>query len=392
MSFPHTLLIVSHVVHYRHEGRLFAYGPYAREMDVWADLFPCLLIAAPCRDEAPTEDCLAFSGTNITILPQRETGGTTLSKKLVQIALLPVLILGLARAMRRADALHVRCPGNLGLLGAALGPLFLSYRIAKYAGQWSDYPGEARTVRLQKALLRSRWWRSPVLVYGRWPDQPAHVVPFFTSILTEDQIDRARSASELARPAGPLRVLYVGRLSAAKHVDTLLEAISELTQRSVDVTCTVVGDGPQRPALEELVNRLGLRDRVTMAGGMDHTRVLEYYEQSDVLVLISETEGWPKAIAEGMAFGLVCVGSDRGLIPVMLGEERGLVVPPGDARALTSALTRIADDPENCAAMRVRASRWACRYSLGRLRDAIAHLLAEHWKVALHQGDNSRSA
>src|SRR4051794_1463353 len=118
------LLITSHVIHYSYQGRLYAYGPYAREIDLWADLFSDVAIASPCRDELPPGDCLPFERRNISILPQKEAGGETLSAKLGLIASIPAMIWDLARAMRSADAIHVRCPGNLGLLGVLLAPLF----------------------------------------------------------------------------------------------------------------------------------------------------------------------------------------------------------------------------------------------------------------------------
>src|SRR5438874_1443075 len=113
---------------------LFAYGPYAREIDIWADLFPEVVIAAPCRVAAPPADCLRFTRPNIRLSPQREKGGETLRAKLSQIFALPALTLGLVRVIRGADAVHVRCPGNLGLIGAAVAPLFSTRLVAKYAG------------------------------------------------------------------------------------------------------------------------------------------------------------------------------------------------------------------------------------------------------------------
>src|SRR5438552_673673 len=172
------LLVVSHVLHYRHEGRLFAYGAYAREIDIWGDLFPEVLIAAPLRDEEPPGDAIAFSRSNITVLPQLETGGNALGAKAVQLLAIPAHLWRLLQAMRIADAIHVRCPGNLGLLSCLLAPCFRKPRIVKYAGQWKNYAGESWTWRFQKWLLRSRWWRAPVLIYGKWPDQPGHIIPF----------------------------------------------------------------------------------------------------------------------------------------------------------------------------------------------------------------------
>lgn len=378
------LLIVSSAIHYRHGGRLFAYGPYAREIDIWADLFPQVRIAAPCRDETPPGDCLPFTRANIAVVPQRETGGDSLRAKVAQIVMLPLLVSGLCRAMRHADAIHIRCPGNLGLLSIFLAPLFSRRRIAKYAGQWSGYAGEPWTVRLQRKLLRSRLWRAPVTVYGRWANQPSHVVAFFTSILTDEQVARARDAARRKRfDAATPRILYVGRLYEGKNVDVLLAALGALKQQGIELSCDIVGEGHLRASLEEQVASLGLQERVEFAGGVDFERVLEFYERADVLVLASENEGWPKAIAEGMAFGLVCIGSDTGFVPEMLAEGRGIVVAPGDAAALASALRRIAASPEDCAQMSARACVWAQKYSLEGLREALRELFAAHWHVSL---------
>lgn len=378
------LLIVSHVVHYYAEGRIFAYGPYAREIDVWADLFPQVRIAAPTRQQLPPADCLAFTRSNISMHPVTETGGSSFGAKLRQLASLPSLVGALCEAMRRADAIHVRCPGNLGLLGAVLAPLFSPHLVAKYAGQWSGYPGEPLTVRLQRFLLRSSWWRGPVTVYGRCPGQPAKIVPFFTSALTTEQMTRARAAVQRKRAIDlPLRVLYTGRLTASKNVDTLLNAVPTLRQRGVAISCVLLGDGPERAGLEALSAKLGIDQEVRFAGALPLPRVLDFYDWADVLVLASETEGWPKAIAEAMAFGVICVGSNRGFIPQMLGEGRGIVLAPRDISALASALGRIATEPEKFELMRKKAAQWSQHYSLDELRLALQDLLSAQWGVAL---------
>ncbi len=371
------LCIVSHVVHYRQGGAVHAYAPYAREIEIWADLFPEVRIAAPCEDTVPPGDTAPIARPNVRMAPQPHTGGDSYGAKLKQLALLPALAVSLAGPMRAADAIHVRCPGNLGLLGVLLAPLFSRRRIAKYAGQWSDYEGEAPTVRLQKALLRSRWWGAPVTVYGAWPDQPAPIVPFFTSVLDGQQVERARRAAS-SRTASPAsRVLFVGRLSRSKNVHVLLAALGRLRKEGIDLPCTIVGDGPERAALEAQAAELGVA--ASFAGGVDFDSVLAFYETHDVLVLASETEGWPKAIAEAMAFGLVCVGSDRGLIPQMLGEGKGLIVPPGDETALTDALRKVAADFQEALEMGRRAAAWGQRYSLESLRDELRALMERWW-------------
>ncbi len=376
-------MIVSHVTHYSWDGALHAYSPYAREIDIWADLFPSVIIAAPLRCEPPPDNATRFTRANIEVMRQPELGGDTWPAKLQQLAMLPVSLWQLGRAMTRADAIHVRCPGNLGLLGVCLAPLFSRYLVAKYAGQWPDYPGSTLANRLQKRLLRSRYWRGPVTVYGTWNPQPRHIVPFFTSVMTGDQIARARRTARRDFDDPVLRVLYVGALAPWKNVDVLIRSVGALRDHGVRATCDLVGEGPARKGLERLAASLGLAQVVRFAGAVQPDRVLDYYERAHALVLASNSEGWPKALVEGMSFGLVCIGSDRGLMPQMLDDGRGFVVPPRDEPALTAALLSVASAPDRLADMRARAACWGQSYSLEDLRDALADLLTTWWGVRI---------
>ncbi|MGH9801824.1 MAG: glycosyltransferase family 4 protein, partial [Blastocatellia bacterium] len=245
----------------------------------------------------------------------------------------------------------------------------------------------------QRAILKSKWWPGVVTVYGEWPNQPSHVVPFFTSVLNAQQSTRAvaaaknRTAVDLSNRN--LRLLYVGRLSKAKNIHAVIAAIAELKAEGLTIECDIVGDGPEREALEKRVAESQLQSQVSFAGGVDFDSVLNFYERADVLALISETEGWPKAIAEAMAFGLVCIGSDRGLVPRMLGkmlgvglqESRGLVIEPGDTVALAEALRQIAAEPSEYFRLGQRAAAWSANYSLEGLREALRDLLSERWQI-----------
>jgi len=381
--------VVSNVVHYDSGDGLHAYGPYARELDIWADLFDEVTIFGPCRNTRPPGDSVPFTRRNITIVPQKERGGDSLKDKLSLILAVPGMIRDLMRGMATVDAVHVRCPGNLGLLGVVLARFVARKRIAKYAGQWTHYPGEQLTIRLQRWLLGSRWWGAPVTVYGQWDHQPPHVIPFFTSLMDADHMGRARLAIERRESSPELRIVYLGRLTASKNVDVLFRAMRSVIAQGLRVRCTGVGEGPERQSLEHLATELSLAKNVRFTGGVPHEEISSILEDADVLVLVSETEGWPKAIAEAMAFGLVCIGSDRGLIPQMLGEGRGIVVTPRDADALAKELGRIARDPERCRGMRERAATWAQQYSLEGLREALRRLLNERWGTRIPPVDRA---
>ena len=383
------LVIVSHVRHYQSAGHLHAYAPYAREVEVWADLFDEVVIAAPLCTAGPVGDCGAIRRSNVQIAPQRELGGEGRAAKLKLAWNLPAMAWDLCRALRQGDAIHVRCPGNLGFLGAILAPFFSNNLVAKFAGQWNSNPTDPLSVRFQRALLRSRWWRGPVTVCGNWPDLPPHVVPFFSSAVTAEEVTRATLSVQERTPDEAKHILFVGRLSKSKNVDILLRAVARLRFERFCCTCTIVGDGPERAALQALSSSLGVNDSVEFTGGVPFNRVLELYARSGILVLVSQSEGWPKAIAEGMAFGLVAIGSNLGWIPEMLAEGRGFVVPPRNVEALASTLREILNNPGEHAAMRERAAAWSQNYSLDGLRESLGALLAKSWGMRIHTESKS---
>jgi glycosyltransferase involved in cell wall biosynthesis len=389
--FPLKLVIVTHVVHYRHAGRIYAYAPYAREMELWGGLFDAIIIAAPCREQEPPGDCAPIEVEKLSVQPQREVGGEGWASKVKSIVMLPVLMWELSQALRLGDAIQVRSPGNLGFLGSLLGPLFSKRLVAKYAGQWTPNANDPFSIRLQRGVLRSRWWRGPVTVYGNWPDEPAHIVPVFNSVLTDDQIARAEDAIRSRRTEELRHVLFVGRLSRSKNVDVLLNALGRLKAEGIAFTATIVGEGPELASLQQLSAELGLRECVEFAGGVSFDQVVELLQRSGVLVLASQTEGWPKAIVEAMAFGLVAIGSDVGLIPIILDENRGLLVPPRDADALTEALRGPLASPQDYAGMRASAASWARQYSMGALRESLRSLLGKWWDVAADPSGASRT-
>ena len=374
-----SLLIVTRVTHYRHNGKLYAYGPYAREIDIWADLFPQVLIASSLEEGPPAPDCTALTRQNISVVPVIDECGHGWVAGFRQLLSLPLVVWQLAKYMRTADAIHVRCPNDLGFLGALMAPLFSRCLVAKYANQWNGYEGERFVVRAQRAVLASRWWRGPVTVYGRWPNQPPHVIPFFTSVMTADMVQSAVRASETRTIHSPLRVLFSGRLSPEKRVGTLLEAASLLTQRGVPLELVLVGDGPEANRLRDQAKRLELGNVARFVGGLPFEQSLKWNEWADCLVLPSmHNEGWPKVVAEAMCYGLVCIAGAHGQVPAML-EGRGIGLAPCTPEQIADSLCWIARHPADALALGQRASLWARGYSLEGLRDALHSLLEGHW-------------
>ncbi len=169
----------------------------------------------------------------------------------------------------------------------------------------------------------------------------------------------------LARP----RVLFVGRLAFQKGVITLVEAAARMREAAEVV---LVGDGPDRAAVERRIAELGLQDRVTLTGSLRHAEIPGVLRHGDVLVLPSTYEELGSVLVEGMRAGLPIVGSATGGIPEVVREgETGLLCPPGDPAAFATAIDKLLADPGRRARMGAAARERARRYSWDRLAPQV---------------------
>jgi glycosyltransferase involved in cell wall biosynthesis len=145
--------------------------------------------------------------------------------------------------------------------------------------------------------------------------------------------------------SGRPRLVTVGRLQAPKDAVTLIRALAALRGHSAEAV--LVGDGPDRPTVEEEVRRFGLESTVELLGERDD--VPELLRRADVFVLSSNSEGLPLSILEAMAARLPVVASNVGGVPeVVVDGDTGLLVPPGDPQSLAAAIERLLEDPVLC--------------------------------------------
>ena len=293
---------------------------------------------------------------------------------------LPYMGWQLFRARRKVDAIHIRFSSNLSLVGVLLAPLFSKPRIAKFTTNWLGYPGEPLLYRFQRWLLRSRWWGRAVTVYGEWPDQPRHVIPFFTAMMTKEEVNRSVDIAAKKKIELPLRLLFCGRLFYSKQVDDILRAVQRTANDGLKIEFTVVGDGPEANSLRQLAVDLGIDDRVNFTGALPYKETIKWYEWAHCLVLPSAREGWPKVVAEAMCHGIVCIATACGQVPAML-TERGILLKDGTPEEIAASLWSVADNPEAYESIRRAASVWSRAFTLERLHDALAEVLKREWGV-----------
>lgn len=163
---------------------------------------------------------------------------------------------------------------------------------------------------------------------------------------------------------GKLRIVSVGRLVEFKGFANLIEACARLHAKQLDFSCEIIGDGPLREELEQLITRLGLDEHVTLPGSLSQERVFEELHRADIFALAAivdrngASDVFPTVIQEAMSASRPVVSTQLAGIPETVRDgETGFLVPPNDIDALTDALEKLMRDRD----LRVRFGQAARR-------------------------------
>lgn len=150
-------------------------------------------------------------------------------------------------------------------------------------------------------------------------------------------------------------LLSVGRLAPQKDFPTMLRAMRHIAIQRPDALLAIVGDGPDRPELESLAQRLGLMDRVSFLGAVPADEIPSYFAAADVFVLSSVFEGNARVLAEASAAGLPIVATETsGTRDTVLDGESGFIVEQGDDEAFAERAADLLSDPARAEAMGLR--------------------------------------
>ncbi|MBC8508581.1 MAG: glycosyltransferase family 4 protein [Anaerolineales bacterium] len=199
--------------------------------------------------------------------------------------------------------------------------------------------------KLVAPLLRLIWRRSSGLVANSSglknlaqafdSDAPITIIP--------NGVDLQRYSLS-KRDWEPARLLFVGRLVYQKGIDILLAALEGLKSHPWELS--LVGDGPEREALQSLVQEYGISDRVHFKCWLDGDDLMGQLQEANLFVFPSRHEGMPNAVLEAMACGLPIIASQiAGNEELVTDGENGLLFSPEDANALREALVDLLENP-----------------------------------------------
>jgi glycosyltransferase involved in cell wall biosynthesis len=206
-------------------------------------------------------------------------------------------------------------------------------------------------------LVRSESLRARLVAHGA-PAEKIHL--HRTGVPLEQITFRPRTAPD----EGAWHCLQACRLIAKKGLPTTFRAFAAFAKEWPNARLTIAGEGPQRPALEQLATELGIADRVRFSGFVSQDELRELEASAHLFLHPSEVgpdgdqEGVPNAMLEAMASGLpVCATIHGGIPEAVESGVTGLLVPERDAGRLADAMLSLSRDPQRYSAMGAAASR-----------------------------------
>lgn len=368
-------VIVSNLKHSFNDGRFWGYGPYIREMNIWEKHIDELIVVAPLNHDKPKAIDLSYTSKQIDFrkVPSFNLVGT--QNQLLALSRLPFLLWKIFLAMRAADHIHLRCPGNMGLLGCIVQILFpFKIKTAKYAGNWDWNSKQPWSYRLQQRILRNTFLtrNMQVLVYGDW-NETKNIKPFFTASYSEKEI--SLTAPRMFEKDKPIKFIYVGTLSEGKRPMLSLEVIKKFSAENIACEIHLYGDGKEREDLEKYISKNDLHRIAFLHGNVDALELKKAYQESHFLLFVSKSEGWPKAVAESMFWGCLPLTSAVSCVPEMIGYgTRGELIEP-KVDVIVEKIMYLIDNPivyeDKCQS----AMDWSREFTLEKFEEEVKNLL-----------------
>ncbi|CAN5187813.1 glycosyltransferase [soil metagenome] len=386
------LLIISHMPHHLRDGEVVGWGPTVRELDRLATRFDEVRHIACLHPGPAPKSALPYAVKNLELVPVPPSGAPGFLGKLDVLRTSPQYIRTILRELPHADMVHVRAPAHIALMAMIL----LSTRKQpvprwfKYAGNWKPRTPESPSYTVQRWWLTRGWQRGFVTVNGEWSGEPGWIRTFFNPSLDRAEVNRGAELARAKRLTSPIELLYVGRVEQQKGTGRALRILDGLVRRGVSARLVVIGDGPGRDEFEQLAAELDIAKLVEFRGWLPPSEVALAYAHAHVLLLPSSaSEGWPKVLSEGMAYGVVPLAGAISSIPQYIEQFRtGAAFPPDDLESFVAAIERYTREPEEWSRESARAVAATHLFTFDHYLESVDQLLAD---LGVHRTDDIRA-
>lgn len=367
--------IITHAEHKLIEKDIFAYEPYVREMNLWAIHVDEIIILAPqSKDKEASNIESAYKHSNIQFVEIQKFNLTTFKNFISSLFVIPKICFQIYKVMNSVDHIHLRCPGNIGLLGCFVQIIFPSKPITvKYAGNWDPESKQPLSYKIQKWILSNVYLTKncKVLVYGEWGNQSKNIVPFFTASYSENEIVDIETKNIKSK----IKLLFVGNFSKGKQPFLTVKVAERLIEKGHNIQLNMFGEGVEINTIKDYINENGLSKNIILHGNQPKDIIKKAFQESHFLVFISKSEGWPKVVAEAMFWSCLPISSKVSCVPFMLGNgERGSVVTK-DVNEIVKEIEMYINRENVYLEKVAKAKGWAQQFTLEKFEKEIKKLV-----------------
>ena len=331
------LVIISHTEHHIDNGVIKGWGSTINEINYLSNYWKEVTHVACLHTTKTPPSSLPYTNSNITFVPIPPYGGKRLIDKILIFTKIPGIIKQVLKAIDGATEVQLRLPTSMGLF---LLPLFSFYAPrkfvfwVKYAGNWNKKKPPLSS-NIQRLWLKRNWAKCKVTLNGFWNNQPSYCYSFENPCLTLDAIEEGRKSIANKSFKPPFVFTFVGRLEQPKGVNRIIEALKQIPQDKIGMV-HFIGDGDAMPFYKKEAEFLN--DKVTFHGFVGNSKVHEIIKGSNFLMLPSDSEGFPKVIAEAACYGVVPIVSNVGSIGHYINESNGFIWDLNPNQSFTSCL------------------------------------------------------
>lgn len=365
-------LVVTNAPTLKVENSYQAYAPYVREMDIWSTYVDEFKIISPTTYSQNLLKSSFKKQPSVISIPSLNF--STMVSALKSFFFLPIIVFRLYRAMRRSDHIHLRCPGNIGLLGCFVQIFFpKKVKTAKYAGNWDPNANQPLSYRLQKRILSHTFFTKNMtaLVYGDWQNQTKNIKSFFTATYS----DRDKQPVVSRDYTSKLNFVFVGSLVEGKRPLFAIKIVEALRETGHDVCLNLFGDGVLKNELQEYITNHKLNAFIVLHGNKKSETVKDVLKTAHFTILASKSEGWPKALAEAMFFGVIPIATAISCVPNMLDYgNRGILIEADLLEAVTKIETALLNKNQ-LKSLSEKAANWSQHYTLDLFNNEIKKLI-----------------
>tara|TARA_Y100000996_G_scaffold394381_1_gene358683 strand:- start:1849 stop:3900 length:2052 start_codon:yes stop_codon:yes gene_type:complete len=379
------LLVPSIVPVWINKESYYSLGGFPLQINALTDIFKKIMIALPLSNLQNPPGLIKYKKINIDLLPLTNPLGQNYIRKLFFPYWLICESGKIIKSIFSSKAIYCPLPSDIGLIYLIFAIIFKKNVFVRHCGTWAN-----KTTFVDRfiywLLIKIASDKIIVMATGeskKIPDQRnPHIKWIFSTSFTAYEWSNIRPAKPWSGNE-KLKLVYAGRLSKDKNVDSIIIAADFLSRSNKDFHIDILGSGNQSEYLKYLTMKFNLKDYITFRGSVHHSDVIEYFCKSHLFLFPTKTkEGFPKVLIEAMACGLPSIATRVSVIPFLINDKCGITIDQTDPKSVFKSIMKMINNPQLMESMGTEARIRSKSYTMDRWTKIISKRLKIAWSLS----------